>query len=818
VILSAPTGHVPYLITALVYLFLYIAAGRLLGDFALSVFGNAAIICAAAIVTVTIVRRRRQWSGCQRLFWDTFLLGMVLWLIGHFGWAYDDLVEGHASWLEWHTVFTLSGGIGPLVALIARPERGTRPYAVPSVSVDVASYGLLAAFIYVYFGLVPSVTGAADGQRFLLAVVQLHRFLLMAGVLAGVFAARGTPWHPVYVRLAAGAVGGFFLRGFTNSAIQSGAYRVGTTYDFAWILPFLCYAWAARSAPASDEHDESLLIEPSPPFTIVSATPLLLVPLVGYVALRFAPFGPPAIPAVLTSLATVACLALLTLRLIVQRGQMLRAGDRVRLLAAATEQSGDLIAIARQDGSFEHANDAWFRALGFSRREMRLLRFPFAVDGASAVCANAIAREVREAGLWRGTLHRRRRDGSAFPAACTIVGLKDARGETTHFVDVGRDITEEIKLRDQLVHTERLSAIGELVAGVAHEINNPLQTILGSVELMLDERSKNSVSSRDLELVRREAGRAGSIIRNLLAFVRRSPSDRVAADLNDVVRQTAELRLYHLHQRNIELQVRCSPEPLMVFVNREEIQQIVLNLLLNAEHAFSAADASGRITVRTFGAGSSQVVEVADDGPGVPAELKGRIFEPFFTTRDVGKGTGLGLSISHGIAAAHGGQLELLDSASGACFRLALPVHHSAPAASNGDGDYGTIAHRLAMVIDDEEPIRRLLGKILERRGFEVLAVDTGDAALAALDGLRPGLVVCDMRMPGISGAELFERMRARDETLARRFVFITGDTALADARRDGIPDVTILTKPFTAADLDAVLHRLNLNPHAAGR
>jgi two-component system NtrC family sensor kinase len=196
-----------------------------------------------------------------------------------------------------------------------------------------------------------------------------------------------------------------------------------------------------------------------------------------------------------------------------------------------------------------------------------------------------IGTEVRQRGIWRGTLVHRRKDGTTFPASSTVVALRNAQGGVTHFVGVERDITEELHLRDQLVHSERLSAVGELVAGVAHEINNPLQTIIGCVELMIEER--HGVATQDLELVRQEAARAGQIVRNLLSFVRRSSPDRTASDLNQIALAVAQLREHHLADRNVSLRLDLYPGPLPIHVNREEIQQVVLNLVLKAEHALA---------------------------------------------------------------------------------------------------------------------------------------------------------------------------------------------------------------------------------------
>ncbi len=353
---------------------------------------------------------------------------------------------------------------------------------------------------------------------------------------------------------------------------------------------------------------------------------------------------------------------------------------RVALLAAALEHLGDGIVVARADGTIEYANAAFLRASGYARQDLASLTSSDLMHAGSTLTGRQIVGAIRERGVWRGTLLLRRRDGTTYQASCTVAALRGPSGEITHLVGAGRDVTEEMSLREQLVHTERLSAIGALVAGVAHELNNPLQTILGSAEVLLDEQP---AGRRELELIRREASRAAQIVRNLLAFVRRTAPDRVAADLNDLVRTTIELRQYHLERSNIAVDVALHPDRLPIFVNREEIQQIVLNLVLNAEQALEACH-GGRISVRTFTRGGSHAVEIADDGPGIDKDLRGKIFEPFFTTKEVGQGTGLGLSISHGIALAHGGSLELCPQSRGACFQLALPVYHD-------DGDRSPI-------------------------------------------------------------------------------------------------------------------------------
>jgi PAS domain S-box-containing protein len=791
------------------FLILYLLAGAALdrNGLALSLFGNTAVVCAAGLVILAIYRRRRQWAGCQRLFWDTFAVGMAIWILGHIGWAYTELVE-RPGWLAWHTVFSLSGGAAPLLALVARPHRGVRQHATAAVGVDVASYGLLTGFLYAYFVLIPDINNASLANRALLTSVLVFRFVLMAGMCIAAYIARNTAWGPTYRRLAIGVSIGALIRIETSTAIADGTYHIGSFYDFAWIAPYLFYAWAASEAPASPEAESEAEERPSGlTFALLSTMPVLLIPIIGYASVPLGSTDPEnaSFRALLTGMATVGGLGLLTLRLVAQRGQLRRADAWARLLGAATEQTGDLIVIARADGSVEYANDAFQRSLGFTRRDLSSLKFPQPLDPEVISLLDQIPSALREHGVWRGTLRRQRRDGGTFASSCTVVALRNGAGEITHFVAVERDVTEELKLRDQLVHSERLSAVGELVAGVAHEINNPLQAIVGCVELLLDDHADRSLMRRDLEIVRREAGRAGHIVRNLLSFVRRSAPNRVPADLNLLVKQTAELREYHLHQQNINLLVQCTSESLPVLVDREEIQQVVLNLLLNAEQAIESLSRRGTIIIRTMRLADRQIVEVIDDGPGIRPELRGRIFEPFFTTKELGEGTGLGLSISHGIAASHGGSLETCDSPVGACFRLTLPAQQSplvAPARAPIPGS----APARVLVVDDEEPIRRLLGRLLARRGYEVAEATTVAEAFGLVASFKPGLVICDVRMPDGGGIALHQQVRASRPEINPSFILITGDLAGVSPLGEDGSGVAILAKPFTATDLDALL------------
>ncbi|HEY7790087.1 MAG TPA: ATP-binding protein [Vicinamibacterales bacterium] len=359
-------------------------------------------------------------------------------------------------------------------------------------------------------------------------------------------------------------------------------------------------------------------------------------------------------------------------RVALRRSAMARADARVRLLARALEQTDCLVLILKSDGAFEFANEAFCRALRRPAEELR--NTPARTLFAEA--ARHLSDELTGAALMRGraqgTVLRQRADGGTFFTSCSVVPLFDRSGRLTHFVWLERDITDDLRLREKLVQSERLSAVGQLVAGVAHEVNNPLQSIIGLSELILATAHVPEIRA-DVVRIRESAMRAGQVVRHLLAFVRKSPRERESADLNVLVESTLALRAAELRSAGIDVEEEYCPELPPAMVNREEIQQIVMNLVINAEQAILSTAQEGRLRVRTGYLSGAVVLEVMDDGPGVPAAISGRIFEPFFTTRQVGAGTGLGLSIAFGIASAHGGSLELVPTTAGACFRLSLP-------------------------------------------------------------------------------------------------------------------------------------------------
>jgi PAS domain S-box-containing protein len=785
--------------------------------------GSIGLMIAALTPVAVFVQRRRAWQGCQCVFWATIALGATLWTIGQIGWIVHEVVfRQELPWLQWYSVLSLVGSAAPLLALQARPHRGPRRSDAPILALDIAGLATIVAYLYLAFVIGPGVLGARgrDAEVVLFQWSQGQRLLLLIGMAIAMLRARGTPWASTFRKLTLAAAVGVVGRLAVNAAITRNLYYTGSIFDLAWTLPFFLYAWAAATSPASpageeDSADAAADLNaplPSAPWLIFAV--VAAVPVTEYFASRGAPVDPrlDEFRDIVSTVSEFVLLALLTMRVAVERSARQRTTAQLRLMAAAVRQTDDLTLILRADGRFEYANAAFCEALGYSRRELQRLPAEALLSSESYQPFFDLVSRVRGGAVARGSLTRVRTDGTTFTTSATMVPVLNAAGKTTHFVDLERDITDELKRRDQMIHAERLSAVGQLVSGVAHEINNPLQTIVGFTEMMLQTEQRAEVR-KDLARIFTEANRAGKIVRNLLSFVRRSSHARTNDDLNDIAQSTVSLRAYELRVAGIEIVERYQEPLAAVFVNREEIQQVILNLILNAEHAMLDSHQGRRLAISTSQREDTVSVEIADDGPGVPAALKGQIFEPFFTTKEVGKGTGLGLSIAMGIAASHGGRLELAPAARGACFRLTLPaIEVTAPAAvaaaHERPGEQPEPqAGRRALVVDDEPAVRDLISRQMQRRGYRVDVAEDGEAAAGLAARREYDIILCDVKMPKMSGADVFARLALASPDVCERFVFVTGDAVAEDvATTAATHHVPVLSKPFTSAELDAVL------------
>jgi two-component system NtrC family sensor kinase len=381
-----------------------------------------------------------------------------------------------------------------------------------------------------------------------------------------------------------------------------------------------------------------------------------------------------------------------------------------------------------------------------------------------------------------------------------------------------RDNTDERLLHERLLQSEKMASVGQLVSGVAHELNNPLTGVMGFAQLLLARDLEDTVRSQ-IQTIYDEAERAAKIVQNLLSFARRRKPTKEMADLNALVQRVLELRSYDFAIRNIALDMTLDTRMDRVWVDADQVQQVLFNVIKNAEQAMIDASGGGRLTVVTRGGPGGARVSIADDGPGIPPEIQRRIFDPFFTTKDAGEGTGLGLTICYGIIEEHGGRIWTENRPEGgAIFHIELPVtapeEQEAPAdaADTGQPVSPPVSARRVLVVDDEISIRQLLFEILSLDQHSVALASSGVEAADLVEREGFDVIITDMKMPGMDGASFYRQVRQRDPAQARRIIFITGDTVSPDTRaflqRVSNP---VLSKPFKIGPLrDAIESVLN--------
>jgi signal transduction histidine kinase len=380
-----------------------------------------------------------------------------------------------------------------------------------------------------------------------------------------------------------------------------------------------------------------------------------------------------------------------------------------------------------------------------------------------------------------------------------------------------RDVSERKKLDDetrniyhQLLQAEKMAALGQTVSGVAHELNNPLATILSWAERLSQKPALDPSLKRGLETILSESERAARIVRNLLTFARKRQTTRAMVDVNQVVRETLALRAYEQRVSNIAVIDALAAGLPQVFADGHQVQQVLLNLVINAEQAMLSANGHGTIVVRTWHDADHETVilEINDDGPGIPEELQPKIFDPFFTTKDVGKGTGLGLTVAYAIVQEHGGRIRLESPpAGGTSFYVELPVTGArlapAPISRSSQSPLGALGAQSVLVVEDEAALAAAVTDALRDAGYAVEHAADGEEALELVKAGAFDLVICDLKMPRLDGPSFYKSLAAAVPSLARRVIFVTGDVAGTEAEAFlTTSGCRWLAKPFRLGDL----------------
>lgn len=399
----------------------------------------------------------------------------------------------------------------------------------------------------------------------------------------------------------------------------------------------------------------------------------------------------------------------------------------------------------------------------------------------------------------------------------------DNEGRGIGWLELYNDVTGERQIQSKLLQTEKMAAVGQLVSGIAHELNNPLTAIMGYGQLLLG-HGLSPAQFSEANKIFQEAGRARRIVKNLLYFARENQPERTRVDLNEIVERTLALRSYELRVENIVVECDLTADLPETMADPYQLQQVVLNLLMNAEQALLQERGRGNVRIRTRSSGENRIaLEVSDDGPGIPREIASRIFDPFFTTKPSGVGTGLGLSIVYGIIKQHDGEVTLENqSGGGARFMIELPVvpvpagprFAAIPAivAASSPRSKGRI-----LVVEDEPTIAQLIVDVLHEEGHQVDAVLESQEGLTRLARARYDLVICDLRMPRLDGPAFYNALVRADSSAQERIMFVTGDTlaprTVKFLEKSGLP---YLSKPFLVEELKLAVSRRLERSHMA--
>ena len=405
--------------------------------------------------------------------------------------------------------------------------------------------------------------------------------------------------------------------------------------------------------------------------------------------------------------------------------------------------------------------------------------------------------------------------------------LADEKGNIEGVVLSGRDVTDLKRLEEQLIQAEKLAAMGQMLAGVAHELNNPLTAILGVTELLRERQGADDSTKRQLELTHRQARRAARIVQNLLEFSRPASPQKKPVDLNNLLERTLQLHEHSLRRNNIEVDFHLQPDLPGVIGDANQLIQVFLNLITNAEQAIREVRDAGRIQIRAGRYGKQLTITVQDDGVGIRPEALPRIFDPFYTTKRPGGGTGLGLSICMSIIREHGGNIEaVILPAGGSAFTIYLPIASAeSPEAVSAPKESGAISSdevrpaadllrgRAVLVLDDEESLRMLLQEGLSAHGLRVGSAATTEEALALLERSSYDAFLCDLHLSSggffVNGRQAADRILKAAGAQKPALIFMTGDLVEGSQEAEGQSEPVCLQKPFRVSDVLSLLREV---------
>ena len=497
-----------------------------------------------------------------------------------------------------------------------------------------------------------------------------------------------------------------------------------------------------------------------------------------------------------------------------------RSEERYRTVLEQMEEAYFEVDLA---GNFTFFNDAMCSQLGYSTEELMGMNYRVYTPKDDVRRVYKAFNQIYKTGKPFTGLptERIRKDGTLIFAEGSAFPLRNKRGEIIGFRGVISDITELKRAEEEKKQMEqkaqlasRLACVGELASGIAHEINNPLTGVIGYAHLLLARKDIPRDIRHDLETINDGAQRVADIVKKLLIFAGQHKPEQKLSNINEIVSTILDLQSYDLTSNNISVDFQPASDLPMTIVDPAQLQQVFLNLIINAETEMRLAHGKGKLSIKTENIDNTIRISFKDNGPGIAKKNLERIFDPFFSTRDVGQGTGLGLSVCHGIITEHKGRIWAESKlGEGATFILELPIVN--------EGKQPMVLHPTAeepkkvtkakiLVIDDEPFIRKLISRVLSKEGHDVEAVDNAEDALKMIKSKRYSLILLDIKMPGIGGIKLYKQFQGIAASLKKRVIFVTGD--VMDERSMDFLTKTkapYIMKPFDAEKLKTEINRI---------
>lgn len=484
--------------------------------------------------------------------------------------------------------------------------------------------------------------------------------------------------------------------------------------------------------------------------------------------------------------------------------------DIQHLLTSIFDNIPAVLYLRELDGTFVMVNTFGAAVMGETVPAQMIGRSARALDSEEeSQIARAAQATVLATGQPVTQEYTRQVDGRDIIVMNTIFPIRDGSGAITRIGGFATDVTELYNARNQLqlalesLHqSEKLAALGQLLAGVAHELNNPLAVVLGRAAI-LQEKLADTPHAAPLQKLREAANRCARIVKTFLAMARQTGPRRQLVEVNELIESALEMTTYGLRSAGIAWEAAPLAQNRKIEVDQDQIVQVLINLILNAQHAMADQIGPHWVKLRSDLSPDHRwlTIEISDNGPGVPTAIAHRIFDPFFTTKPVGQGTGLGLSVCKSMVEAHGGKLQLTDTpGGGATFRVVLPalITGTEDAGDAATADNAPPQRGRFLVVDDEVEIAAILADCLAPLGIECEIATDGVSALERLKETAFDAVFCDVSMPGMDGIAFHRRLQGLDPVLARHLVFVSGDVLHRDwDRAKSAIDRPTIEKPF---------------------